>query len=60
MFELVCPVKDLGKGCSVTIYGVITDIYFYDFDHVFLDSNTLPWITAFFVTFDYKSTLELN
>ena len=34
---------------------MITDIYLYDFDHVFLDSDTLPWITAFIVTSDYKS-----
>lgn len=64
VFKLDCLEKVLGKAallissmCLLTFVYMLFLILFCFFsfsNHVFLNSNNLPWVVAFFVTFVYK------
>lgn len=56
MFKFVCPEKILGKDCSVNIDYVLTNICLQDF----LNSNNLPWITAFLLCLFIKIHWKWN
>lgn len=50
VFKLVCPEKDLGRA-ALLIVSICLLMFIY---MCFLNSNNLPWIIAFSVTFVYK------
>lgn len=61
VFKLIYPDKFLEKDSPVSIYYVLSDIYLhFSLSHLFINSNNLPWSSAFFVSLLYKSKVTLK